>query len=363
MLPPDRARGLAAALSSALLAVGLPGTAAAQPPATPQPTFREAVTVTEVLLDVLVTDASGNVVVGLGKDDFVVKDEGVPVELASASFYSNRSFVGGPGPAPGDGSAIPQDRFFVLFFYRPPLALAGGDPARLYLKLPEAGRRTFEWLIEDLLPNDQVAVLGFDTRLRLYHDLSRDRERLGRAIEEAARGRAPEGRWPSRTAPTATGISLAPGLARAEAEETESDLYAAVTLLARALGTVPGRKNLILFGADFPPVGSTPDRRGYGPMVEALNTGNVAVYGLSVTGRGRQPSLDRLAEDTGGTYVYGFRSFREPLAKIAQENSGYYLLSFTAEHPRGESGFHRLVVRTKNEEFQVRARSGYRFGS
>ena len=46
--------------------------------------------VNEVLLDVLVTDAKGNVIVGLDKGDFVVKDNGRPVELTGVTFYSNR---------------------------------------------------------------------------------------------------------------------------------------------------------------------------------------------------------------------------------------------------------------------------------
>ena len=39
----------------------------------PQGEFGEELAVTEVLLDVLVTDANGDVVIGLGADDFVVK--------------------------------------------------------------------------------------------------------------------------------------------------------------------------------------------------------------------------------------------------------------------------------------------------
>src|SRR3954469_1230749 len=40
----------------------------------PQGQFQGKVNVTEVLLDVLVTDARGNVIVGLDKNEFVVKE-------------------------------------------------------------------------------------------------------------------------------------------------------------------------------------------------------------------------------------------------------------------------------------------------
>src|SRR5947209_9009165 len=51
--------------------------------------FQGKVNVNEVLLDVLVTDAKGNVIVGLDKNDFVVKENGKPVALTGVTFYSN----------------------------------------------------------------------------------------------------------------------------------------------------------------------------------------------------------------------------------------------------------------------------------
>ena len=49
-----------------------------QPQDKPQGEFGEKLNVHEVLLDVLVTDARGHVIVGLGKDDFVVREDGKP---------------------------------------------------------------------------------------------------------------------------------------------------------------------------------------------------------------------------------------------------------------------------------------------
>lgn len=334
--------------------------AVAQPSS--EPRFEGQVQVTEVLLDVLVTDARGNVVLGLDEDDFVIEDDGRPVPVESVSFYSHRTFLGGPGLDEADAKTTPQDRYFVLFFYRPPVAQARPDDAALYLKLPQAGERCFQWIVEDLLPTDHVAVVSHGMHLELYHDFSRDRQRLGQAIQRAARGKPPVDRWPSRTETPEAGISLAPLFERDDLDRKTEDLHQAVELLAGALGEVTGRKNLILLGADFPRPGSKESREGYPPMMKALNAHNVAVYGLSVTGRGRQLSLARLAADTGGQYAYGFGDFLDPLRRISVETSGYYLMSFRAEHPAGETGYREVEVRAKNEEFEVRTRSGYRFG-
>ena len=84
-------RNLRAALPL-LFALPLLSTAAAraqeEPPATAP--FGEQVEVTEVLLDVLVTDRDGNVIVGLKPEDFLVEENGEPIPLLDVSFYSNR---------------------------------------------------------------------------------------------------------------------------------------------------------------------------------------------------------------------------------------------------------------------------------
>jgi VWFA-related protein len=351
---------LAGSLLAALAApLAVPLTAQERP--TPQ--FEGAMEVREVLLDVLVTDEAGNVVVGLGKDDFVIEEDGEAVPVVSASFYSNRRYLGGFGgqtePAAGP-SDVPEDRYFVLFYYWPPLLRSS---ERTYvLRLPQAGRMSFQWMVEELLPNDHVAVVSYDTSLHLHHDFSRDRDRLGEAVRRASTGKAPLERWTSRTETPEEGITLTSLPQGQELLKRSPDVLDGLRVLAQALGDVGGRKNLIVFGAELPPEGSTEWMRGYAPLVEALNVHNVAAYTIGVTGSGRQPSLIRLAEDTGGEYAYRFDSFLSPLRKIAQENSGYYLLSFESRHPAGESGYQEIEVRAVNPEFRVRSRGGYRYG-
>src|SRR5258708_30841199 len=93
--------------------------ARAQNPEKPQAEFQGKVNVNEVLLDVLVTDAKGNVIVGLDKNDFVVKENGKPVELTGVTFYSNRRLMESSPALAKKGVSTEQgteDRYFVLFF-------------------------------------------------------------------------------------------------------------------------------------------------------------------------------------------------------------------------------------------------------
>jgi VWFA-related protein len=316
-----------------------------------------ALEVREVLLDVLVTDPQGHVIVGLGAEDFVVEEDGRPVAVESVSFYSNRRLLGPAAPA-GDG-VVPEDRTFIFLFVRPATGPAR-DPL-LMARLPRAGGRCAEWVRRHLLPSDHVAVAVFDGALNPVRDFTVDPAEVEEALRRAATGSAPRQHWSTRIAP-ASGPSIAALFGDDGLRQRTASLAEAIAELARSLRGVPGRKVLILLGADFPPPLGWVERRDREAMVEALNGSNVAVYPLDVTGRGRRPGLEGLARATGGGYPFHGRDLVETLREIERENSGFYLLSYKSTQPPGEVGYRRVEVRTTNPELEARARSGYGAG-
>src|SRR4051794_3665652 len=58
--------------------------------------FKEKVDVNLVLLDAVVTDNRGNQILGLGKDDFVVRENGVPQAVESVDYFTNRKLLDAP---------------------------------------------------------------------------------------------------------------------------------------------------------------------------------------------------------------------------------------------------------------------------
>ena len=48
--------------------------------------------------------------------------------------------------------------------------------------------------------------------------------------------------------------------------------------------------------------------------------------------------------------------------QVVRDNNGYYMLSYPAEHEKGEAGYREVKVTTRNPDFGVRARKGYLFG-
>ena len=340
----------------------------------PQSEFAGQIDVTEVLLDVLVTDPSGNVIVGLQPEDFIVKDGGEEVEVTSATFYSNRRFVESAKVAERLGvqpDEVPSDRFFILFFHDQRFE----DPS-ITSNVLDALRWAKLWVEEETLAYDYVAVLSYDVKLKVHQDFTLDRQALVDALDSVAKMRNPENTWPSRTAEH-EGPSLRQNLPQGkELSRQTRRIYSGLELTAEAAGYIMGRKNMLLFSFGFGDQNDFgtyyPDPRYYPPMMQALNDNNVAVYSISwFKNLGDQSSsgqdqienvLSQLSADTDGTFYFNFVNFQTPLIKVVDDNNGYYLLSYSAEHERGRQGYQQVEVTTRNPEFRVRGRNGYLYG-
>jgi VWFA-related protein len=338
--------------------------ALAQQPPTAEAAFTEEVEVAEVLLDVLVTDRDGNVIVGLNADDFEVTEDGKPVRLDSATFYSNRPRLDAAGARVEEAAS---ERYFILFFHDH--GAANVEAPGLLTRYVDASRRAKEWLAS-LQLDDYVAVVGYRSSLVVHQDFTRDRSRILEAIDASATGRDAEGNWPSRL-PAEGGPSLLRNLPRGrELLDRTADVQEAIAEVAKASEPLVGRKNLVLFSGGFGRLNDfgmyVPDPRRYEPMVEALNDANVAVYAMDLFPPGTEHPLESALSDvsahTGGKFFANALNFLTPLEQVASEASGYYLLAYQAPHPRGESGFQEVRVRVRNPEFRVTARRGYSFG-
>lgn len=362
-------RTIALGLALAALVAAAP-VIRAQEPSTTTP-FKGEVTVSEVLLDVLVTDREGNVIIGLTPEDFVVTEDGEPVEVADVTFYSNRNLLEPAAALPGDVDEARQNRYFILFFDEQQRASADNPQLRLLQRQLEAGREARRWVEEEMLLDDWVAVVSYDVKLKVHQDFTRNKADLERAVIGATKGKDPGANWPSRI-PDTDGPSLRAHLPQGrELRDETTRVYDAFEVLAKAAGHFVGRKNLIFFSTGFGDVGGfglyKPDPRFYPEMVRSLNDNNVAVYAVDlmpeeVVDHTFAYALHQLADETGGAYYQNFANFITPLKQVTRENSGYYLLSYRSTHPAGASGYQKVSVDTRNREFKVRAREGYLYG-
>jgi VWFA-related protein len=201
---------------------------------------------------------------------------------------------------------------------------------------------------------DRVAVVSFDSRLRLWTDFTTDRERVGQAIDR--------GVLMNRTLPKAAtdGAALEVLLA-ADAARRAYSLEKALGLVGKALASVPGERSLVLVGSNM---GRSPtvllSEAEYMEAQQALSDARVAVYSLDVTEADHhtlEAGLQQVAADTGGFYARTHDFTAQAVDKLKGALEGHYLLTFAK--PDGPRGYHEVKLRLARGGATVLAHGGY----
>jgi VWFA-related protein len=326
--------------------------------------FHEEIDVNAVLLDVIVTDPQGNQILGLGPDDFVIKENGVAQTVDSVDYFTNRRLLTErEEQAPFKVERVREDRYFIFFFDKP------SDPSPLFEQVTLARESVKRFLKEEMKENDLVAIAGHDVRLKIYSDFTSDKQQLTRALDEATRfGRGLD------KAPAGDGPSILRGINQKQMVRKTGTVYQALDLLADGTRSIRARKNLVLFSPGIADqeetvfAGMLSSRSQYlDPALESLNAANVSVYPVQLqrdvdTTPYFHQRLEELAQSTGGRYFRLNVTFQPALEQIENTNNGYYLVTYRSPHEKGRTGFQKVDVATKNREFKVVARSGYQYG-
>ena len=237
----------------------------AQQPATqiPPPTIR--VSTRLVLVDAVVTDKKGQPVTGLKPEDFVIEENGKKQKIAAFSTPQEGANAPAPTLPPGIYSNRPEYRspggpitVFVLDAANTPFR----DQAYARLQM-------LKYVEEQNKSKQRVAIFALTNRLQMLQDFTSDPQVLTAALNRykpqepiLAAGGPP----PMTAASGDTGRASAQAIAMATAQiesfqsvqvayaldrRTETTLEGMRTL-ARVLGGMPGRKEVIWLTAAFP---------------------------------------------------------------------------------------------------------------
>ncbi|MFL6246824.1 MAG: VWA domain-containing protein [Thermoanaerobaculia bacterium] len=129
-------------------------------------------------LDVVVTDAKGNPVRGLTKDDFVVVENGKPQQLTNFAIYDEAagtaSSVTAPAEAEGTVSAPPARR---IVFFIDDIGVQRSARNRLYENVKS--------FVDAMRPGDVAAVVRPTTKEKIVQEFTGDRAALERALKQA----------------------------------------------------------------------------------------------------------------------------------------------------------------------------------
>jgi hypothetical protein len=361
--------GLPAAAAPAPAAAGAPSsapapvTAAAPASAASAPRFGEEIAVRLVTVVVRVVDGAGDPVLGLTPADLRVRVGRREVPVAAVDWVAAGPAVGArtgaaaaaddarpprapagsaPGPeAPPAPPALPSDSpgRLVVFFVQ----ADNNAPSRVRGHL-----RTLPFtreLVAALQPADRVAVVSFDSHLKLWLDFTRDHEPVPAAIWQAIHfgGRppgppGPDGGGPGAAARGSEPDAYGPSLARHfdfDAALRAASPERALAVTAAALAALPGEKELVFLAwglGDFSPMGTkmTP---AFAPAVQALTAARASVFVLDVTeadSHSLEVGLRGIADATGGTYDKTNLFPSLAMRQLARTISGYYVLSLDA---------------------------------
>ena len=308
-----------------------------------QPRRTEVVDVARVLVDARVLDAGGQPVLGLEPEDFEVKIDGQRVRVESVQRIGSGESGSGPVPSTVLAGVLEPEvrgRLIVVFVQKSlePIRAIG-----LLRLLQESGR-----LLSHLTPDDRVAILSFDSHLKIWLDFTGDLNHARAVLAEDVLFRKP-----ARIEPT-PGLSLVSGLSQDLGHQTYT-IEKALRLLGNALEPLPGSKSVVLVGYGFGRLD-----RDYEEAREALHAARAAVFCLDVTDADYhtfEHGLQTVAADTGGVFARTHLFAQRAVDRVANALTGHYVL-FT-EKPDLDPGTHRIEVRLVREKGSVFARRTY----
>ncbi len=340
-MPSALGPGRAAALGLLLAAVS-----AGQEPEPPHVLPR--VETSRVVLEARVTDSRGRPLPGLGPADFRLEVDGRPMPLESAVWVAESPSVARALPSPGAPAvAASPGRLVVLLFQKD----FEGSRLRGLLKAIRQARD----LVAPFSPRDRVAVLTYDSHLRLHLDFTSDFDAVRRVLDESVLLR-----WPAPI-PPGEPPSLAAHLDREEARRAASPEQALLAL-GRALRPIPGAKTVLFFGWGLGRLsgGTFVTDYSYGDARVALDAAHAAVFCLDITDaawHSLEVGLRQVAEDTGGDYYKVYENPGAALTRVAAALSGHYVLAF--ERPEGRRGEHRIRLALAGRHGTVLTRTRY----
>jgi VWFA-related protein len=323
-------------------------TVRAQQPGQKPGAYTERVEVARILVDARVLDDRGAPIRDLGVDDFSIRVGGRATRLESAEWVSGAAPAAELDSAAFDIAARQHEGRLVVFLFQKSM-----ERSRIvgFMRMLIEGRG----ILDALTPGDRVAVLSFDSHLKIWLDFTNDFDRVRRVF---ARGILFEKAAPVQES---LGTSLLRRLDPRRAKRTYT-IEEALEHVGEALEEVPGAKSIVLVGHGFGRLGlgGVSMSRHYEPMRDALQRARASVFTLDVTDadyHSLDAGLQLVAEDTGGffarTHVFSGRAIDMLVGALA----GHYVLF--VEQPPLEAGTHPIEVKLTRRKGRVLANRNY----
>lgn len=359
-------------------------------------------------MDVVVTNANGEPVPGLPKEDFLVSEEGARQKISSFEEHKRETSPQVNLPA------LPPNVYTNI------QPVKSGDSVNvLLIDL----LNTYPWFQEDVCnqaikflktvpPGTRLAIFTLmNTQLRMVRGFTADFSGLSTALDDKQSGVMPESSWlnptPSRHAAELKGldtmIMMQASPAAVDAvkqylgQETafRAGARSELTLqafqhLARYLSGIPARKNVIWFADSFP-ISFIPENKVHIPRhqelvqqtSDMLTAAQVAIYPVSAHGLTGDPTfettdmlgntresmlndqstsqiaMETIAQETGGRAFYNTNGLDAAMAKAIEEGSHYYTLAYSPTNIKNDGKYRNIKVKVPQGDYKLSYRRGY----
>jgi VWFA-related protein len=391
-----RHAAIAVLLSMGLLFAQQPG-----PQQQPGVTFRVEVNFVEI--DAVVTDAQGNFVRDLTRDDFELTEEGQPQSIAAFTRVDLPVRKADP-PLSRATPIEPDVRTNVEDFNGRVILIVLDDLHTDFRRSARVKAAAAQFVRRFVGANDLVAVLHTGSGARSGQEFTSSPARLLAAIDRFSGQKIPSATvariddfYVQRNMNSNRGARDTMDAERAhKARATLSTLRA----VSDFLGNIRGRRKAVVWfgeGIDydienvFEAGSATTIQDEMRDVIAAATRAGVSFYGVDARGVGAgldevidlasvpiddpsgrlgpgglldevrraQDFLRTMSAETGGFAVVNQNDLNGAFGRIIQENSSYYLLGYYPKNDRRDGKFRRVAVRVKRPGLEVRSRSGY----
>jgi VWFA-related protein len=368
------------------------------------------VKVTLKLIQVYVADKKGNPVKGLKKEDFIVTDNGAAKSITEFEQHTLSGLAPEARPQPKEtatlaATSLPAEsmgrKFFLFFDF-------AYNNQRGIRKAKEAALHFFD---TGLIPTDQVGVLSYSALkgLRVNEFLSSDHKKIRKTVEaidirdivglasdfEEETLQAIDRANPGKDAWGASWMSTE-GV-RQDSKNLALNFIERLTALGKALGFIPGQKQIILFSSGIPTslmqgfnvissrttaMGDPVLLKANANMHKAMSSANCAVFAFNtrydelnasaqndatmtevpkpykpivLTGVG---TLREISKATGGKFFGNINEYKEDFNELQNLTGTYYVLGYYINE-QWDGQYHKINVEVKKKGYDVHAQTGY----
>ena len=394
-------------LLALLPAAGLAQSARTEGPAPGTPTFREAVEVRVMDLDVVVTDSRGRPVPDLTRADFTVKVDGRPVPIDYFTRVEEGA-IHGPDLASASPERVLEEYRKGGEVYVPRHFLIYVDSGHLSPGLRNRALEALRDFVTRLGPADSARAVLFDRRGRELTPWTASKETLLEALSKMETGvgmsRLLTEQQTIRDIDTTFSRQSRASIASSYAEQERAEVRRMLDDMGRELATLtalPGKKAFLFVsgGFDMQPgyamsqyaLGGVSlasfNVRSMGPEVDAIirraNASDVSFYTVDARGLGTevlgaanddplasrpgvafiaredsQAGLRTLAQETGGLALINTNDLQKGLTRVYEDSSTYYSIGINISTLPGK-GYRKVKVDVSRRGMTVRARQGF----